>query len=228
MQEIIRVEDQYYILATSSLADERTRVLKQGDTFAVFDSHGDLRALGLGEQGLFHLGTRHLSAFELRLGKARPLLLSSVINEHNELLAVDLMNPDLVVDGELTMQRDSLHIFRSKFLWQGECFERLRLTSYHPQPVTIPLSLHFAADFADIFEVRGMQRSARGAMLPSEISEQRVTLAYQGLDGAIRRTRLTFSAPAQTLSADSALFELQLSPHQEQALFISVRCQGAD
>jgi glycogen debranching enzyme len=104
----------------------------------------------------------------------------------------------------------------------------LRLTSYHPQPVTIPLSLHFAADFADIFEVRGMQRSARGAMLPSEISEQRVTLAYQGLDGAIRRTRLTFSAPAQTLSADSALFELQLSPHQEQALFISVRCQGAD
>jgi glycogen debranching enzyme len=228
MQEVIRIEDQYYILATSSLADERTRVLKQGDTFAIFDSHGDIRALGIGEQGLFHLGTRHLSICELRLGEVRPLLLSSVVNEHNELLAVDLMNPDLVVDGELTIQRDSLHIFRSKFLWQGECYERLRLTSYHPEPVTIPLSLHFAADFADIFEVRGMKRAARGSLLPPEVSPSQVVLAYQGLDNAIRRTRLTFSARPQSLTADTALFELILPPHQEQVLFLSIRCHPAE
>jgi glycogen debranching enzyme len=228
MQEVIRVEDQYYILATSSLADERTRVLKQGDTFAIFDSHGDIRALGLGEQGLFHLGTRHLSACELRLGQVRPLLLSSVVNEHNELLAVDLMNPDLLVNGELSIQRDSLHIFRSKFLWQGECHERLRLTSYHSEQVTIPLYMSFAADFADIFEVRGMNRKGRGKLLPAEVSENRVVLAYEGLDGAVRHTCLTFSGPLRSLAADSAVFDLTLAPHEEQVLFITVSCQSSE
>jgi hypothetical protein len=33
----LRMEARYYILATSSLADDRNRILKQGETFAVFD-----------------------------------------------------------------------------------------------------------------------------------------------------------------------------------------------
>jgi hypothetical protein len=32
----------YHILAASSRADERTRVLKHGDTFAVFDHYDDI------------------------------------------------------------------------------------------------------------------------------------------------------------------------------------------
>ena len=40
--------------ARSSRADERTRVLKHGDTFGVFDRYGDVHPIGLGEQGLFH------------------------------------------------------------------------------------------------------------------------------------------------------------------------------
>lgn len=54
MDDVIRVEDQYYILATSSLADDRTRVLKYGETFAIFDRHGDMQPLEIGEQGLYH------------------------------------------------------------------------------------------------------------------------------------------------------------------------------
>ena len=50
--DVIRVNDQFYILSTSSMADDRTRVLKQGDTFAVFDRHGDMRPVGHGVQGL--------------------------------------------------------------------------------------------------------------------------------------------------------------------------------
>ena len=79
MREIIRVKDQYYILATSSLADDRTRVLKQGETFAVFDRYGDIHPLGLGEQGIYHQGMRHLSRLALRLQGSRPLLLSSTV-----------------------------------------------------------------------------------------------------------------------------------------------------
>jgi hypothetical protein len=75
LDDVICVEDQYYILATSPLADDRTRVLKQGETFAVFDRYGDIQALGLGQRGLFHENTRFLSRFVLRVGRNRPLLL---------------------------------------------------------------------------------------------------------------------------------------------------------
>ena len=36
-KDVIEVGQQFYIRASSSLADDRTRVLLNGDTFAVFD-----------------------------------------------------------------------------------------------------------------------------------------------------------------------------------------------
>jgi hypothetical protein len=54
MEDIIQVQDQYYILASASKATDRTAVLQHGDTFAVFDLHGDIGASGPSEQGLYH------------------------------------------------------------------------------------------------------------------------------------------------------------------------------
>src|SRR6478672_12216600 len=88
-------DDPYYIVAPAPLAGERDRVLKQGDTFAVFDHHGDIRPIGMKEQGLFHEGTRFLSCLILRLGRGDPMFLSSTVKEDNALLAVDLTNPDI-------------------------------------------------------------------------------------------------------------------------------------
>ena len=49
--EVLEHHDSFYIQATSSRTDDRTRVLKHGETFAVFDRHGDVQPVGLGEQG---------------------------------------------------------------------------------------------------------------------------------------------------------------------------------
>src|SRR4051794_10031761 len=99
--EVLEIQQAHYILATSSRADDRTRVLKQGETFAIFDRFGDIQPVGLGEQGLYVQGTRFLSRLELRVGGRRPLLLSSNVREDNDVLTVDLTNPDLLVDGAL-------------------------------------------------------------------------------------------------------------------------------
>ena len=45
--EIIEVGHEFYILATSALADQRTRVQKQSYTFAIFDRYGDIQPVGL-------------------------------------------------------------------------------------------------------------------------------------------------------------------------------------
>jgi hypothetical protein len=123
-------ESPYYIAAPSPPAEKSIRVLKQGETFAVFDHYGDIKQEGLGEKGLYHDGTRFLSAYLLMLETIRPLFLSSTVKEDNDLLTVDLTNPDLYVQDKLLVQRSTLHIFRCKFLWQGSCYERIRLRNY--------------------------------------------------------------------------------------------------
>src|ERR1700704_5270351 len=115
--------DQYQIVAFSSLIDEHIEVLKQGDTFGLFDQYGDIRSRKTASHGLYHEGTRFLSCFELTINGERPLLLSSTVKHDNVLLNVDLMNPDMTNEGQGEIARGSLHLSRSRFLRQGLCFE---------------------------------------------------------------------------------------------------------
>ncbi len=228
--EVVKLQDAYYILATSTRADDRTRVLKHGETFAVFDRFGDVQPVGLGEQGLYHDGTRFLSRLEVRIGGRRPLLLSSTVKEDNDLLAVDLTNPDLATrDGALVLRRGELHLFRAKFLWRGVCYERLRLSNFALEPMTIDLSVSFDADFADVFEVRGAKRERRGHVLPPSIEGGTVVLAYRGLDEVVRRARLTFDPPPADLGGSRARFELTLPPRETVTLLLTIACEiGGD
>src|SRR5262245_4888429 len=80
----------FYIIADSPVADERNRVLKHGETFAVFDHYGDIKPVGLGEEGLYHQGTRFLSGLILKLYDERPMILSSTVQRDNVLMTADL------------------------------------------------------------------------------------------------------------------------------------------
>ncbi len=51
MDDTILIENKWYVLATSSRADDRTLGLKQGETFGLFDRHGDIQHIGGGIQG---------------------------------------------------------------------------------------------------------------------------------------------------------------------------------
>jgi glycogen debranching enzyme len=221
-------ENPYYILAASPVADEQRRVLKQGDTFVVFDHFGDIRPAGLGEEGLFHDGTRYLSCLMLGLGRERPMFLSSAVREDNAVLAVDLTNPDVTADGRVAIPRGTLHVARTKFLWGGICYEHLHIRNYQSQAVVAGLSFHFEADFADIFEVRGTARAARGRRLRGNVQGGTVTLAYQGLDNLVRRTRLEFSPEPSVLTATDAHYHLELPPQGEATIDLAVACAAAD
>jgi glycogen debranching enzyme len=226
VEDVIKVHDQHYILATSSRTEERTRVLKHGDTFAVFDPFGDLRGLGFEEQGLYHEGTRHLSRFQLRLGIDRPLLLSSSVKADNDLLAVDLTNADITEGDEVVLRRGTVHIFRSKLLWNGTCHERLRISNYGLRPIRLPLRIQFDADFADIFEIRGDVRAQRGQRLPEAVDDDSVVLSYRGLDGVTRRTRLAWTPVPAELDGTAARFDVALDPGESTHVTLAVCCDS--
>jgi glycogen debranching enzyme len=218
--------DPYYILAGSPAADEQSRVLKQGETFAVFDRFGDIKPVGLGEEGLYHEGTRFLSCLLLSLGHDRPLFLSSTVKEDNDVLAVDLTNPDVSGTARVAVPRGTLHLARTKFLWRGVCYERLRVRNYQPAPVAATFRLYFEADFADIFEVRGTRRAARGQRLAGAVRDGVVVLAYEGLDRAVRRTCVSFTPAPAALGPNEARFDVMLPAQGETVVDMTVACVG--
>jgi glycogen debranching enzyme len=220
-------EDPYYVLASSPRADEAYRVLKHNDTFAIFDHYGDIRPAGLGDEGIFHEGTRYLSLLVLAFGQ-RPLFLSSTVKDDNDLLVADLTNQDIIRDGQVVCPRGTLHLARSICLWHGVCYERLRLRNYGKTSVQASFTLLFDADYADIFEVRGTRRPKRGTRLPAEIEGGSVRLGYRGLDNLIRRTRLLFEPAPASLTERQAAFELSLPAGGEVTLDVTVVCQRDD
>ena len=131
-QDIIQVENEYYIRATSSLADDRTHVLKHGESFAIYDRYGDFTPVGLGEQGFYYEGTRYLSQLAFRLGDAgRPEILHSAVKTDNVIFTIDLTNPDIYKDEELISKRETLHVMRLAFVRNGTCYQRFRLKNFH-------------------------------------------------------------------------------------------------
>src|ERR1700680_3279398 len=106
-----------HVLTTSSFADERSRVLKHGDTFAVFDHHGRIKPGGLGEEGLYHEGTRFLSRFLMELEGQALIVLGSTVRPENGHLAVALTNPDLMEADKVRLPFGTLHFAVRTFLW---------------------------------------------------------------------------------------------------------------
>ena len=223
--EAIRVSDQYYILATSARIDDRTRVLKHGDTFAVFDRFGDIDAFGPAARGLYHQDTRFLSRFALRMEGQRPLMLDSSIKDDNVVFTVDLMNADAWHSKEVVVPRGSVHLQRSKVLWQGTCFERVRAVNYAQSAIDVSFSVQFGADFADLFEVRGTPRPRRGRLLPPRHNAGRLVLEYEGLDGRRRRTRITLDPVPEWAEESEAIFRVRIEPHGEATLRWTIACE---
>jgi glycogen debranching enzyme len=225
LTDIVRLEDEYYVRASSALADDRTRVLKYGDTFAVFNRYGDIEPLGTSRFGLFHAETRHLSRFTLRLNQKQPLLLSSTVREDNAFLSVDLTNVDTNLNGDVELSRGTVHLFRLQFLRGATCYQYFRLLNYGLEPVEVSLLFQFEADFADIFEVRGTKRAHKGERLPDRASADRAVLSYRGLDDVLRATCLEFSPEPTSLSTTEACFQIALGAKEEKRVSCAIFCE---
>ena len=81
-------------------------------------------------EGFYFNDTRFLSYCQLLIEGKRPLLLSSVVQDDNVALSVDLANPDVHVDGAIVLPRDAIGIERTKFLWLGVLYERIGFRNF--------------------------------------------------------------------------------------------------
>jgi glycogen debranching enzyme len=214
-----------FVPGVVALSASSRRTLKHGDSFAMFDEFGDVLEVEHSPAGLFHHDTRFLSRLHFTLEGHRPLMLSSTVQTDNVTLDVDLTNPDIFVDGELRLAKDTFHVARAKFLWQASCHELFTVTSYAGEPTRLRLALDFAADFADLFEIRGYQRTRRGAVRSEMRGPAEVAFVYDSVDAVPRATRICFAPVPTTLTLGRAEFELELGPRERRALSVTVHCE---
>jgi len=219
------LEASFYIPATN-LPARPHRTLKHNDTFAIFDSHGDVGATSGGNDGLFHCDTRYLSHLELLINGAQPLLLGSAIKDDNLNYYVDLTNPDIYIGEQIVLLKDTVHIGRTIYLFEGSLRERIVLTNHGADAVQLTLSLVFASDFADIFEVRGIRRARRGRAWTELLGAGAVALSYAGLDGMVRETILSFEPAPTALLESVATYTVKLAPGAQCSLFVTVCSRG--
>jgi glycogen debranching enzyme len=227
LSDIIKVKNQYYIRATAPIVDDRIRVLKSGDTLGIFDRYGDIESVGLGSHGLYFRDTRFLSRFSLRLEDHSLQLLSSTILEEERMLVVNLANADIAVDGKVAIRRETLHVARSKFVCENTCYEDLRFTNYSLFPVEVAFFFRIDADFVDMFEIRGIARQRRGQRLSHMLEPDGVVFSYAGLDGVLRRTRISCSPKPSNISAVELRFKLHLGPKAHKEFFLNASCESA-
>jgi len=217
-------EGSFYIGATDQPTSRPPRALKCGDTFLVLDGRGDIAPSSGESAGLFHLDTRYLSRFELLLNDMPPLLLGSNLRDDNSAFFIDLTNPDFTAEQHIVLEKDSVHILRTIFLWRGTAFQRFGVRSYGHRAVDFKLSIQFESDFADLFEVRGTHRERRGTATAALHGENQVLLVYHGLDNKVRRTALTFDPRPDRLTTQASVYDIHLKPGEMRPLFVAASC----
>jgi glycogen debranching enzyme len=221
-----RISGDFYILASAMASRRTTRVLAEGESFAVFETTGDILNSPLEALGFFYRDTRHLSSFEISLAGEVPHFLNSYVNDDNTEVRANLTNPDLGGSGDAKLlPRDLIQIQRSWVLSGARLFHKVELHNFAPSSVKIELAFALGADFLDMFEVRGMARQQRGEMQPAKIDRKSVEFRYTGLDRIERSTLIDFSLQPSSLVESNASFMLALGRDAAMELEVCVEAR---
>ena len=204
---------------SATAASFTTHVLKDGDSFLVANAYGDING---GSDGFFHNDTRLLSTYRLSIAGLQPEALSATVTKDNVFFIAHLTNRPLPVLGAPEAALGLIHIARTRFLSGDRLYERICCRNYGGRDMVAPLRLEFAADFRDMFEVRGSIRPARGELLPVEVGPGGLVFGYCGLDGALRRSAITFSRPPDRLDGEFADFRLDLPANGREEIYVEV------
>ncbi len=209
-------------LIDASLIDPKLLVLNHGDTFACFNRSGDIIPITSQTYGLFHKGCRHLSQLEIKVFDVRPHYLSSTVYEDNCLLNADLTNPNFYYR-QHHLQPGMIHIKRKKFILDNRLCGRISITNFSRETLQMPMILQIAADFKDIFEIRGFNRQAgAGEIDIQHPNNSTIAINYHGKDDQLRCTKIIFSRPFRRDENGDYCFILKLAPEKKEVVEFTI------
>lgn len=186
------------------------------------DKNGDIPFDNTRGLGLYTKDTRFLSQMELWINQEKPILLSSSADE-NYVARILLTNPHIEKNGEVLLWRESLEIERTRFIFHDILYETVKLSNFNPKPIQFDLSLTFAADFKDMFIVRGYNESTNGTLEPLQTEDRQMRFRYHGTDHIMRETKIEWDMEHTCVSDNGKVtFHLQLQPTETQEITFSI------
>jgi glycogen debranching enzyme len=200
-------------------------VIKAGDLFMCARPDGDIRPYAVSGEGLYAHDTRHLSELHVSFAGAQPVLLARS-TESGSRAVVNQTNPMIVDLGGATVPQETLNLRRT-MLVSERLYCHLELRNFHAASIRVPLTVTLAADFTDVFEIRGVRRrQARGETMVPTTGTTSVTFGYQGQDDIFRDTLAELDPPpdAARVEAQRALLTWQacLDPGETFTLVLTV------
>ncbi len=157
-------------------------VLKRGNLFLVANRLGDVAPAGARDLGLFLTDTRHLSSWRMSVKGGPPLCLSSQVSQ-DYVAQIDFTVTSLHAGDLLGLEPVNYVHLRRDMLIDDVLVDRLTMSNFQGRRVEGWIELAWTADFADVFEIRGARREARGVYHVPRVEADRVILRYDGLDG---------------------------------------------
>src|SRR5439155_19415359 len=140
------------------------------------------------------------------------------------LRSVPNLTPTAVREAGRFTPRPTLSIRRSSLLCGPQLLVRFVLHSFTLGPLAMRLELRLSADFADVFQVRGLSRARRGTHEPPRTEGGSLVFAYQGLDGVRRLTRCEITGADVHWEGRQALLDLVLAPEEERVVELAIAC----
>ncbi|HEY83124.1 MAG TPA: amylo-alpha-1,6-glucosidase [Dehalococcoidia bacterium] len=209
-----------------ALADiQDALVIKEGNLFLLTDAQGNLPPKSRAGYGFYKGDTRYLSVYDLSFDGVRPAVLLSTAelgysSEHH------LTNHAMATLEQKVIPKESLEVRRQRLI--NKCLhETIQVTNFNISQVRVSLRFSFAADFLDIFEVRGERKRPRGRLLRPQVEKDKVIFRYQGLDGTSRSTQIAFSPAPDQLWQDGALFSFSLGHRESANIRVTISPDGA-
>ena len=199
-------------------------VIREQDIFLLTNTFGNVPLDNPSGFGLYYLDTRHLSVYDFSFADARPVVLLSTaeLGFSEEQM---LTNPAMPCLQGRILPPGSVEARRQRVVG-GALEETLCVTNYNIFPIEIDVVYTLAADFADIFEVRGSKREKRGQILPPRMEDGTMVFAYDGLDGRRRETRISFSQPPFSTKEGRVTFRLSLGHRESETIRLLVATDG--
>ncbi len=180
-------------------AREELLALKSDAMFVCARPDGDILASRASGEGLYARDTRHLSELRLTIGGLSPVLLSSTMQSGHHAV-INATNPTLR-SAHVEVPQETLNVRRTVLI-ADRLYYQVRVRSFHPEAVATSMELVLGADFADVFEVRGVERRTSGRLLAPAHEHGLVRFAYMAGDGEQRETLVQLSPAPSRVEVD--------------------------
>ena len=177
--------------------------------YGVWDGGGD--ADGSRGVGLFYRDVRHLSVYRLRMGGLSPVPLASWVR-----------GPEAEFVSGAGVGTEGVGVVRRRSLGAG-MEEEIFLTNDSGATVEVPFEIECAADFRDVFELRGFRSAKERGELSEEARDGGLRFTYRR-DGFSRATEVRLSGEGVEAVAERGRMraDLHIEPGATRVVRVSV------